>query len=199
MAMAIGAGTTIHAQDMDYRIHSVFLYNFTKYVQWPAAAQSGDFVIGVVGDSPIYDELTKITNGKMAGGQKITVKRFRSADAIETCHMLFVPSSANFDKVQAKTAGKPVLLITEKAGLSQKGSAINFVVRDNKWRFELNENATRQTGYCRLSLIGYSFFRFASDWRMGMASITPKSFRVARTSAWRSFSPPSLPTKITQN
>lgn len=146
LAMAIGACTTIHAQDMDYRIHSVFLYNFTKYVQWPAAAQSGDFVIGVVGDSPIYDELMKVTNGKMAGAQKIVVKKFKPSDAVDGCHMLFVPSSANFDKVQAKTAGKPVLLITEKAGLSQKGSAINFVVRDNKWRFELNENATRSAG-----------------------------------------------------
>ncbi len=146
LVLAAGISGAAKAQDVDYRIHSVFLYNFTKYVQWPAAAQSGDFVIGVVGDSPIYAELMRVTNGKMAGTQKIVVKKFKPSDAVDGCHMLFVPSDANFDKVQAKVAGKPVLVITEKAGLAQKGSSINFVVRDNKWRFELNENATRSAG-----------------------------------------------------
>ncbi len=136
----------VWAQEGDYRIHAVFLYNFTKYVQWPPAGQSGDFVIGVVGNAPIYDELTKIPNGKMAGSQKIVVVKFKSADAITNCQILFVPAHMNFDNVQGKIAGKPVLLITEKPGLAQKGSSINFVIKENKWRFELNENATRQVG-----------------------------------------------------
>lgn len=136
----------VWAQEADYRIHAVFLYNFTKYVQWPNSSQSGDFVIGVVGNSPIYDELMKITDGKMAGSQKIVVTRFKSAEAITNCQMLFVSSHVNFESIQAKTAGKPVLLITEKAGLAQKGSNINFVIKENKWRFELNENATRNAG-----------------------------------------------------
>jgi len=134
------------SQETDYRIHAVFLYNFTKYVQWPNASQSSDFVIGVVGNSAIYDELTRITNGKMAGTQKIVVVKFKSPDAITNCQMLFVPEHINFENVQAKVAGKPVLLITEKPGLAQKGSNINFVIRENKWRFELNENATRSAG-----------------------------------------------------
>lgn len=146
LLLLLAVGFSAKAQEMDYRIHSVFLYNFTKYVQWPATAQSGDFVIGVIGDSPIYDELTKITNGRTAGTQKIVVKRFKSADGVEACHMLFVSSSANFEKVQARVSGKPVLVITEKAGLAQKGSGINFVIRDNKCRFELNEEATRSAG-----------------------------------------------------
>ncbi len=135
----------VWAQETDYRIHAVFLYNFTKYVQWPTG-QSGDFVIGVVGNSPIYDELVKITNGKMAGSQKIVVVKFKSPDVITNCNMLFVASQANFENVQEKVAGKPVLLITERPGLAQKGSNINFVIKENKWRFELNENATRNAG-----------------------------------------------------
>jgi hypothetical protein len=134
------------SQDGNYRVHAVFLYNFTKYVQWPAEAQSGDFVIGVVGNSDIYDELVRITAGKTAGSQKIVVTKFKSADAVTNCHMVFVPATENFEKVQAKVAGKPVLLISEKPGLAQKGSNINFVIKDNKWRFELNENATRNAG-----------------------------------------------------
>ncbi|WP_313981491.1 YfiR family protein [Xanthocytophaga flavus] len=144
--MLLALPSKLWAQENDYRIHAVFLYNFTKYVQWPSAGQSGDFVIGVVGNSSIYDELVKITNGKMAGTQKIVVTKFKSADAITNCQMLFVSSQVNFENVQSKLAGKPVLVITEKPGLAQKGSNINFVIKENKWRFELNENSTRQAG-----------------------------------------------------
>ncbi len=144
--LSVGLMNHLYAQANDYRIHAVFLYNFTKYVQWPTANQAGDFVIGVVGNSPIYDELTKIMTGKTAGSQKIVIKKFKNADDVGSCHMLFVPSNISFESVQAKLSGKPTLLITEKPGLAQKGSNINFVIKDNKWRFELNENSTRSSG-----------------------------------------------------
>ena len=146
MIVGLWAVCQAWSQDNNYRVHAVFLYNFTKYVQWPTESQSGDFVIGVVGNSAIYDELMRITAGKTTGSQKIVVTKFKSADAIVNCHMLFIPADQNFEKVQAKVAGKPVLLISEKPGLAQKGSNINFVIKDNKWRFELNENATRSAG-----------------------------------------------------
>jgi hypothetical protein len=66
------------SQTADYKFHSVFIYNFTKYIQWPATQQSGDFVIAVMGNSPVFDELSKITANKTVGTQKIVVKKFNS-------------------------------------------------------------------------------------------------------------------------
>jgi hypothetical protein len=135
------------AQSTDYRFHSIFIYNFTKYIQWPASHQSGDFIIAVVGNSPIIEELNKITANKTVGSQKIVVKRYKSASEIEDCHILFVPGSGNnFDSVQEKLKGKSTLVITEKSGLAQKGSGINFILLENKWKFELNESATQSAG-----------------------------------------------------
>ncbi len=140
--------TGVKAQVTDYRFHSIFIYNFTKYIQWPASHQSGDFIIAVIGNSPIVEELNKITANKTVGSQKIIVKKFRSAAEIEDCHILFVPSSGsgNFDTVQEKLKGKSTLVITEKSGLAQKGSGINFILLENKWKFELNESATQSAG-----------------------------------------------------
>jgi hypothetical protein len=140
--------TGVMAQGTDYRFHSIFIYNFTKYIQWPATQQSGDFVIAVVGNSPIIEELNKITANKTVGNQRIVVKKFKSASEIEDCHILFVPGagSSNFDSVQEKLKGKSTLVITEKSGLSQKGSGINFILLENKWKFELNESATQSAG-----------------------------------------------------
>jgi len=80
--------------------------------------------------------------------QKIVIRKFKSADEISNCHILFVPvtGSNNFEEVQEKLKGKHTLVITEKSGLAQKGSGINFVQQDNRWKFELNESATQSAG-----------------------------------------------------
>ena len=142
-------GTLVTQAQTDYRFHSIFIYNFTKYIQWPAEQQSGDFVIGVLGNATnVVEELTKITANKSVGAQKIVVKRFKSVAEAGACHILFIPSSGsnNFDNVQSTLKGKPTLVITEKSGLAQKGSGINFILQDNKWKFELNEAATQSSG-----------------------------------------------------
>ncbi|MES2730805.1 MAG: YfiR family protein [Bacteroidota bacterium] len=132
----------------DYRFHSVFMYNFTKYIQWPASAQSGDFVIGVLGNSAIIIELEKMATNKLVGSQKIHIKKFKNVAEVTNCQMLFIPStdSRDFESALEKLKGKSTLVLTEKNGLGQKGSGINFVLVEGKWRFELNEQATQSAG-----------------------------------------------------
>ncbi len=148
-AIFFTAHLTMQAQTADYKFHSIFIYNFTKYIQWPASHQSGEFIIGVLGNSPAAaEELTKVTSNKMVGSQRIVIKVFKSAAEIGDCHILFLPSagSSKFAEVQSKLKGKPTLVITEKSGLAQRGSGINFILQDNKWKFELNESATQSAG-----------------------------------------------------
>lgn len=138
----------LQAQTPDYRFHSVFIYNFTKYIQWPAENQSGDFIIGVLGNSPISGELEKMATNRTVGMQKIVIQRFKSASEVNNCHILFVPNTNtnDFASIQEKLKGKHTLVITEKTGMAHKGSGINFVQQDNKWKFELNEVATQNAG-----------------------------------------------------
>src|SRR5688500_10416091 len=56
---------------MDYAVHANIIYHFTKYIDWPEDKKSGDFVIGVIGDTPLFNELKKIISNKTAGSQKI--------------------------------------------------------------------------------------------------------------------------------
>ncbi len=138
----------VFAQVNNHKIHSIFIYNFAKYTQWPASSQSGDFVIEVLGRSPLADELERVVTNKMVGTQKIVVRRVTSADQISSSHMVVVPAteSRHFEAVQARLKGKPSLLITEKPGLGQKGSGINFVIRDDKWSYELNQAILAENG-----------------------------------------------------
>lgn len=130
----------------DYRIHSVFIYNFTKYIQWPSSDQTGDFVIGVLGDSPIVASLEKLASERKIGTRTMVVKKFSSVDQISNCHMLFIPerSSDNLEAALAKIGSNSTLVMTERRGLGSKGSSINFITVDGKQKFELNKSATEK-------------------------------------------------------
>jgi hypothetical protein len=61
--------------ETDYTIQATIIYRFTKYIDWPANKKSGDFIIGIVGDSPLYDDLKSFIGNKTVGSQKIVVTK----------------------------------------------------------------------------------------------------------------------------
>ena len=129
-------------QETDYAIHANIIYRFTKYIDWPVYKKSGDFIIGIVGDSPLYDELKTFVANKMVGDQKIVVKRISASDASFNCHILFIneDESWNLKKIAATTAGTPTLIVSESDGLASKGSCINFLIDDEHLKLEINKN-----------------------------------------------------------
>lgn len=134
------------SQAQIYNYYQIFIYNFAKYIQWPAEKQSGDFVIGVLGNSPITDKLKEMSLSKKVGIQSIKVVSFQNVDQISNCHILFIPvdQSNYFDAVKSKVQNTSTLLITEEKNLGKKGSNINFIVVDGKLRFELNKMETEK-------------------------------------------------------
>lgn len=126
-----------------HEIHSMMLFNFAKYVNWPTNNKTGEFVIGVMGSDEVYETLKSWYNNKSKGSQKIVIRQFNSPSEITNCEVLYLAKEASkhFDGVKAKLEGKSTLLISDKAGLGQKGSGINFKLVDGKLRFELNQKA----------------------------------------------------------
>ena len=125
------------------KIKATFIYNFTKYIDWPDKYKEGNFVIGVLGTSSFYNDLTTLLNTKTVGNQRFEIKSFTTAEFVSgICHILFVPAenSSLLPDVVKKLKGKSTLIITEKPGLAKQGAAINFVVENNKQRFELNKS-----------------------------------------------------------
>ena len=124
-----------------HEIYSMMVFNFTKYVQWPDHAVTGEFVIGVVGNTDIYNTLNGWYGGKARGSKTYIIKKFNSASEVTDCHVLYIDKSKSgeFDDVNSKLQGKGTLVITDKSGLGEKGSGINFKTVDNKLKFELNQ------------------------------------------------------------
>lgn len=132
------------AQQVDYKYHSVFMYNFTRYVKWPDNSLGSEFVIGVLGKSDIIPHLEKMAETKNVGGKPIVVKVYESPAEVSNCQMLFLPerSSKYLAEIREAVASKPTLIVSEKPGLGKNGSDINFIINDGRWSFELNQAST---------------------------------------------------------
>jgi len=130
------------------KMQAAFIYNFTMLVNWPSAYQSGDFVISVFGNGPINKELEDMAKQKKAGNQTIVVKRITSPAEIGNSHIVYVPNTAKgkVAEVIAKTASTSTLVVTESEGAGASGSNINFVLVDDKLRFEINEGKASAKG-----------------------------------------------------
>ena len=127
---------------------ALFMYNFTKNVEWPSDMRQGDFVIVVFGDSPVVGELEKIAASKKVGQQNIVVKKVDDANAIGKCHILYLPEgkSGSFGPALSAVEGKPVLMVTDKSGLAQQGACINYVTVGGKLNFEINKSRFQKQG-----------------------------------------------------
>jgi hypothetical protein len=138
--------TSTRAQDEKFK--ALFMYNFTKYIEWPQAKQSGDFVIGVLGSSAIIDELNAIAERKTVGSQSIKVKQVSTSDDLTKMHILFVPEnqSGHVDAIIEKVNGKGVVLITDKPGLAKAKSGINYINEGGKQKFEVSNKHLSEEG-----------------------------------------------------
>ncbi len=119
---------------------SLFIYNFSRLIQWPAGNQTGDFVIGVIGDDELYNSLITTMSNKKVGSQPIVIKKFDTPESLTRCHIIFVGNRkvAAFDDVIGRLRGSNSLIITARKGMVNMGSAIDFFLDQDKLKFVIN-------------------------------------------------------------
>lgn len=130
------------------KLQAFFIYNFTKYIEWPLDYQSGNFDILVLGSSSIDAHLKDIALSKKVGSQAIVTRKISSVGEISKCHIVFISKekSGELQNVISRIGSNSTLIITEKDGLANMGSAINFVIVNDKQKFELNKRNVTKYG-----------------------------------------------------
>ena len=127
---------------------AVSIYNFTRYIDWPSTQAGGDFIIDVIGHKSVYEKLKEITQGRKVGSKDIKVRFLESVNQITQSHILFVGfwQSKDLFKAIDKIGYANTLIITEKEGLIEGGSGINFVIRNNVIKFEIKKANIQKYG-----------------------------------------------------
>jgi hypothetical protein len=130
-------------------VKAAFLYNFAKFVQWPTPDRRPDALsIGVVGGDRFRDVLGSIVNGKTVNGRDIEVRQVLDDDDVLTYHIIFIAAaeSRRATDVIQRVARAGVLTVGETPQFLQEGGVIQFYVRDNHVRFQINAAAANNAG-----------------------------------------------------
>jgi hypothetical protein len=141
------AGTRAFAQSstIEYPVKATYLYKFAPFVEWPPgtfAAPSDPLVLCIAGVDPVGELVDEAAKGQTVGGRAILVVHQWTPAREARCHILYVasrglPAQAALDSVR----GTPVLTVTDSAHDPRAQGIINFVVQDNRVRFEIDPNA----------------------------------------------------------
>lgn len=133
--------------DINAKVKAVYLYNFTRYFEWPDNTKSTTFVIQVVGkNDALISELAILAGKKKVGSKSLEIKNTETYNAQIVSNVVFLlPENAKLLKdLSSKLKGKGCLLVSESVGGAKQGASINFVVVDNKQKFEYSKsNAIR--------------------------------------------------------
>lgn len=126
----------------EYHIKAAFLCKFGNYIEWPAQAfaeRDSPFVIGVVAGDEVSAEVVRTATNALVRGRRIVVRRMRNTDALAGVHLLFVARSAErqLDDWLAAARGQATLIVTESPRGPLPGGGINFVVVDDRVRFDV--------------------------------------------------------------
>ena len=133
----------------EYQVKALFLLNFTKYVDWPAAtfAQTNTpITIGVYGKNNFGDDLQKAVAGRMVNGRGIVIQQMSDTNDLVKCQILFISSSegGNQGDILNQLKALPVLTVGETDEFIEQGGVIHFVKKAGKVRLEINLQAAQQ-------------------------------------------------------
>jgi hypothetical protein len=136
----------------EYDLKAAFLYNFTKFVDWPSSAfpdAGSPLRICVLGEDPFGRSLQAVADeNEEVGGHKLTVISTKSLSRPGGCQVLFISRSEQerLPQILAAVKGAPVLTVGDSRGFLDHGGIINFILEGSKVRFEINPEAADRVG-----------------------------------------------------
>jgi hypothetical protein len=147
LALALAVPAAIPAQAAnEYEVKAAFLFNFTRFVDWPGPSGSGPFCIGIEGADPFGSAMEEAVKGRSAGGHAIAVKHFKPGEESTVCEIVFI-SGMDARKMHAalgRLQHAAVLTVGEGAAFCHSGGVIAFEVEDNKVKLEINPDAAQR-------------------------------------------------------
>jgi hypothetical protein len=135
----------------EYAVKAAFLYNFTKFVEWPPdALDEKDTLlqICVIGESPFGDELENTIEGKKVDGKSVTIAYAQSAKEALSYDVVFVARSeeSSLDRILKKLTTRAILTISDIDDFAERGGTIGFFVEDKRIRFKINVDVAEESG-----------------------------------------------------
>ena len=132
----------------EYQVKAAFLFNFARFVEWPAEAfptADAPLQICILGQDPFGADFEQMIVDKSVNGHRMEIAHPEGVPQARACHILFIAFSEKprLREILQGLRGTSVLTVGEVPGFVQMGGIINFVLDDNRVRFEINQRAAQ--------------------------------------------------------
>jgi hypothetical protein len=136
------------ATPSEYQVKAVFLYNFSRFVEWPESAfadPKSPFVVGVFGFDPFGADLDEAVRGESVRGHPLVVRRLRKTAEAADCQILFIHHSERdrLPEVLAAVDKRSTLTVSDLENGAKLGVMIRFVTQSGRIRMRINPEAAR--------------------------------------------------------
>ena len=132
----------------EYQVKASYLYNFTKFIEWPPqnSDDSQVFSIVVMGKNPFGEDLKPLTD-RLVYNRKVLIRYIRNIEALQECDLLFISADETDNIIDILTVlnrRQGILTVSDVRNFAQKGGIIGFVNKEGRIRFQINKRVARQ-------------------------------------------------------
>lgn len=140
-----------HPKPTEYQVKAAYLYNFGKFIEWPSASsqlRDDSFEICVLGDDPFGAALSAAVNNETIAGKHVIARQISVLQDAANCRVLFISSSESkrVKQILVSLGAASVLTVSDLPGFAERGGMVQFVMEDNKVRFEVNSASAERAG-----------------------------------------------------
>jgi hypothetical protein len=131
-------------------IKAAYIFNFTKFIGWPASAFTGTsdpLNVCVTAEAAVLRSVERVLAGERVEGRPLRVVSPLPEDAA-SCHVLFVGrgGSERGLRFMAQAGTAPMLTVGDSPRFLQQGGMIAFVVENRRVRFDINVPVAERAG-----------------------------------------------------
>jgi hypothetical protein len=144
-------GAAAQEASLEYAVKATYLYKFAPFVEWPPGAfatATSPVEICVVGDDPFGPTLDRALEGQRVGERAFALRRLGPSELPVSCHVAYLAATGAQPVAETlrAVAGAPVLTVTNEAVSPRAKGIVNFVLREGRVRFEIDNRAAAEAG-----------------------------------------------------
>jgi hypothetical protein len=131
----------------EYQVKAAFLYNFSKFLDWPTDSfsnPSDPFVVGIYGADPFGNYLVETISGEKALGRPMIIQRFTDLNETRKCQILFINVPGKTSEAIEAVKGSGVLTVSDDPAFCALGGIIGFYTENATIRLQINMNAAKE-------------------------------------------------------